>query len=168
MFLITVIHDLRNRLIKNRFQHSGQIVHKFFHEVLVAMMKFSKEMITPSFNDNSNGIANHRLRQIFKHSQLLQWVVPGYSREQVVVFDPELRRILRRARRAILSKYQDPRNPTLSNEFSMWVPGLNGVGELWVLVVLGLDLELEDIYGVSRVFCGGLRFLKSFGFLQRK
>ncbi|KAI9185713.1 hypothetical protein LWI28_010002 [Acer negundo] len=147
------------------------------------MMKFSKEMITPSFNDNSNGIANHRLRQIFKLElslsqstglelisihNLLQWVVPGYSREQVVVFDPELRRILRRARRAILSKYQDPRNPTLSNEFSMWVPGLKGVGELWVLVVLGLDLELEDIYGVSRVFCGGLRFLKSFGFLQRK
>ncbi|KAK2641728.1 hypothetical protein Ddye_023491 [Dipteronia dyeriana] len=31
------------------------------------MLKFSKEMITPhSFNDNSNGIVNHRLRQMFK------------------------------------------------------------------------------------------------------
>lgn len=67
MFLMTISHNLRNRLIKNRFQHSGQTVHKFFHEVLIAMMKFSKEMITPpSFDDNSSGIANHRLRQIFK------------------------------------------------------------------------------------------------------
>ncbi|KAK2653621.1 hypothetical protein Ddye_013477 [Dipteronia dyeriana] len=67
MFLITMSHNLRNRLIKNRFQHSGQTVHKFFHEVLVVMLKFSKEMTTPpSFNDNTNGIANHRLRQIFK------------------------------------------------------------------------------------------------------
>ncbi|KAK2655253.1 hypothetical protein Ddye_008305, partial [Dipteronia dyeriana] len=66
MFLITVSHNLRNRLIKNIFQNSGQTVHKFFHEVLVAILKFSKEMITPpSFNDNSNGITNHRLRQVF-------------------------------------------------------------------------------------------------------
>ncbi|KAL6338241.1 hypothetical protein AAG906_018504 [Vitis piasezkii] len=61
------IHNLRNRLIKNRFQHSSQTIHKYFHEVLVAMVNFSKEMITPpSFNDSSNGISNRRLRQIFK------------------------------------------------------------------------------------------------------
>ncbi|KAL6321303.1 hypothetical protein AAG906_016337 [Vitis piasezkii] len=60
-------HNLRNRLIKNRFQHSSQTIHKYFHEVLVAMVNFSKEMITPpSFNDSSNGISNRRLRQIFK------------------------------------------------------------------------------------------------------
>ena len=67
MFLMTISHNLRNRLIKNRFQHSSQTIHKYFHEVLVAMVNFSKEMITPpSFNDSSNGISNRRLRQIFK------------------------------------------------------------------------------------------------------
>lgn len=41
------------------FQHSSQTVHKYFHEALVAMMKFSKEMIIPlSFNDNASGITN--------------------------------------------------------------------------------------------------------------
>ena len=62
MFLMTISHNLWNRLIKNRFQHSSQTIHKYFHEVLVAMVNFSKEMITPSFNDSSNGISNHRLR----------------------------------------------------------------------------------------------------------
>ena len=59
MFLITISHNLRNQLIKNRFQHSDQTIHKYFHEVLVAMVNFSKEIITPpSFNDSSNGISN--------------------------------------------------------------------------------------------------------------
>ena len=59
MFLMTISHNLQNRLIKNRFQHSSQTIHKYFHEALVAMVNFSKEMITPpSFNDSSNGISN--------------------------------------------------------------------------------------------------------------
>ena len=67
IFLMTISHNLQNRLLKNRFQHSGQTIHKYLHEVLVAMVSFSREMITPpSFNDNSNGISNRRLRQNFK------------------------------------------------------------------------------------------------------
>ena len=67
IFLITISHNLRNRLLKNRFQHSCQSIHKYFHRVIVAMVSFSREMITPpSFNDNSNGISNRQLRQIFK------------------------------------------------------------------------------------------------------
>ncbi|KAL6311515.1 hypothetical protein AAG906_003153 [Vitis piasezkii] len=59
MFLMTTSYNLRNRMIKNRFQHSSQTIHKYFHEVLVAMVNFSREMITPpSFNDSSNGISN--------------------------------------------------------------------------------------------------------------
>ncbi|KAL6335798.1 hypothetical protein AAG906_039561 [Vitis piasezkii] len=55
MFLMTISHNLWNRLIKNRFQHS------------MDMVKFSKEMITPpSFNGSSNGISNRHRRQIFK------------------------------------------------------------------------------------------------------
>ena len=67
MFLMTISHNLWNRLIKNRFQYSGQTIHKYFYEVLVAIVNFSKEIITcPSFNDSSNGISYSRLRQIFK------------------------------------------------------------------------------------------------------
>ena len=67
MFLMSISHNLRNQLIKNRFQHLGKTIHKYFHEVLVAMVNFSKEMITPpSFNDSSNGISNYQLRQFFK------------------------------------------------------------------------------------------------------
>ena len=67
MFIMTISHNIQNQLIKNRFQHSNQTIHKYFHEVLVTMVNFSKEIITPpSFNDSSNGISNRRLRQIFK------------------------------------------------------------------------------------------------------
>lgn len=34
MFLFTISHNLRNRFIKIRFQHSGHTVHRYFHEVL--------------------------------------------------------------------------------------------------------------------------------------
>ena len=67
IFLMTISQNLQNQLIKNRFQHTGQTIHKYFHEVLVAIVIFSREMITPpSFNDNSNGISNRRLRQVLK------------------------------------------------------------------------------------------------------
>ena len=67
IFLMTISQNLQNQLLKNRFQHSGQTILKYFHEVLVALVSFSREMITPpSFNDNSNGISNRRLRQNFK------------------------------------------------------------------------------------------------------
>ena len=42
-------------------------IHKYFNEVLVAMVKFLKEMIPPpSFNDSLNGISYHPLRKILK------------------------------------------------------------------------------------------------------
>ena len=60
---MSISHNLRNQLIKNRFQHLGKTIHKYFHEVLVVTVNFSKEMITPSlFNDSSNGISNRQLR----------------------------------------------------------------------------------------------------------
>ncbi|XP_076884758.1 uncharacterized protein LOC143534041 [Bidens hawaiensis] len=55
-------------VIKRRFQHSKQTIHKFFHEVLDKMMLFTKDIIVPtSFNPNPN-IPGHnkRLRKIFK------------------------------------------------------------------------------------------------------
>ena len=68
MFLTIIGHNERFVVIKRRFQHSSQTVHKYFHEVLEAMMKFSKEMIVPTtFDPNPNIPGTHkRIRRIFK------------------------------------------------------------------------------------------------------
>lgn len=47
MFLWTISHNNRNRSVKYRFQHSGETVSRYFHQVLNAMMLFAKEMIVP-------------------------------------------------------------------------------------------------------------------------
>ncbi|KAK4842503.1 hypothetical protein QYF36_022861 [Acer negundo] len=92
--------------------------------------------------------------------------LPTSSEKKLVYSTQNFVRSFNDAQRTIQNKlvYRDPRNPMSSDEISMWISGLKRVGELWILVVLSLDLELEDIYGVSRVFGGGLEFLKSFGF----
>lgn len=52
MFLSIVSHNKRNRIVRLKFQHSGETVSKYFHEVLNAMMKFAREMIVPpDFNN---------------------------------------------------------------------------------------------------------------------
>ncbi|KAI3721982.1 hypothetical protein L2E82_33003 [Cichorium intybus] len=67
MFLTIIGHNERFRVIKRRFQHSTQTVHKCFHEVLNAMMFFAKEIIVPtSSNATANTSRRHRrLREIF-------------------------------------------------------------------------------------------------------
>ncbi|KAK9050246.1 hypothetical protein SSX86_030784 [Deinandra increscens subsp. villosa] len=68
MFLMMIGHNQRYVVIKRRFQHSKQTIHKFFYEVLDKMMLFAKDMIVPtSFNPNPN-IPGHnkRLRKVFK------------------------------------------------------------------------------------------------------
>ncbi|XP_060178774.1 uncharacterized protein LOC132608967 isoform X3 [Lycium barbarum] len=68
IFLIIIGHNERYVVIKRRFQHSLQTVHKYFHEVLDAMMKFAKEMIAPTTGDSNVNIpsAHNRLRRNFK------------------------------------------------------------------------------------------------------
>ena len=67
MFLITLSHNIRNRFVKRRFNHSTQTIHKYFHEVLHAMLHFSKEMIVPTTTNSVNHISHHRrLRGIFE------------------------------------------------------------------------------------------------------
>lgn len=41
MFLTIIGHNERFRVVKQRFQHSTQTVHKFFHEVLNGMIEFA-------------------------------------------------------------------------------------------------------------------------------
>ncbi|KAJ0488731.1 putative harbinger transposase-derived nuclease domain-containing protein [Helianthus annuus] len=68
MFLMMLGHNQCFSVIKRRFQHSKQTIHKYFHEVLATMMEFAKEVIVPtSFNPNPD-IPGHnkRLRRVFK------------------------------------------------------------------------------------------------------
>ncbi|GAV86081.1 LOW QUALITY PROTEIN: DDE_4 domain-containing protein [Cephalotus follicularis] len=68
MFLTIIGHNERYVVIKRRFQHSSQTMHKYFHEVLATMMTFAREMIVPStFDPNLNSPGAHKsLRWIFK------------------------------------------------------------------------------------------------------
>lgn len=61
IFLLTISHNLRNRLIKYRFQHSGQTISKCFHEVLLAMLHFSQEQIVaPSWDEPIGEVHEHQ------------------------------------------------------------------------------------------------------------
>jgi hypothetical protein len=61
IFLNIVSHNSSNRYMKWVWQHSTQTISKIFHEVLVAMLKFSQEMIVPPRWDAPVGeIRNHR------------------------------------------------------------------------------------------------------------
>ncbi|XLR27791.1 hypothetical protein S83_055691, partial [Arachis hypogaea] len=48
MFLNTVGHGVSNRMIQERFQHSGETISRHFHEVLVAYLRLSIKYIKPS------------------------------------------------------------------------------------------------------------------------
>ncbi|XP_054790807.1 uncharacterized protein LOC129296238 [Prosopis cineraria] len=47
MFLNTVGHGVGNRMIQERFQHSGETVYRNFHKVLAACLNLSKANIKP-------------------------------------------------------------------------------------------------------------------------
>ncbi|XP_062100934.1 uncharacterized protein LOC133806867 [Humulus lupulus] len=67
IFLIIIAHNERFIVMKQRFQHSSQTVHKYFHEVLEAMMYFAKEMIVPTIDLDSNiSTAQKNIRNFFK------------------------------------------------------------------------------------------------------
>ncbi|OMO53244.1 hypothetical protein CCACVL1_28775 [Corchorus capsularis] len=79
MFLVTLNHNVRNRVTKRRFNHSTQTVHFYF----------AKEMIvpTPSTGDTVN-TQHRRLREIFKGPpahQRLNVARPGWIQWQQVL-----------------------------------------------------------------------------------
>ena len=82
MFLMMLGHNQWYVVIKNKFQHSTQTIHKFFHEVLAKMVVFAKEIIVPT-NFNLNPIVsshNRRLRQIFKvMSNYFSYVIISFT-----------------------------------------------------------------------------------------
>ncbi|KAL6548760.1 hypothetical protein OROGR_008526 [Orobanche gracilis] len=67
MFLTMVGHNERYRVIKRRFQHSTRTVHICFHEVLLGMMEFAREIVVPTTSDTTSNMSNNqrRLREIF-------------------------------------------------------------------------------------------------------
>ncbi|XP_076938389.1 uncharacterized protein LOC143606525 [Bidens hawaiensis] len=67
MFFIVIGHNERFRVVKRRFQHSTETVHRCFHEVLNAMMNFAREVIVPTYtNEAPNTSERHRkLKEIF-------------------------------------------------------------------------------------------------------
>ncbi|PHT89049.1 hypothetical protein T459_04162 [Capsicum annuum] len=47
MFLMVVGHGVGNRMIQERFQHSGETVSRHFHHVLYACLKLTMDIIKP-------------------------------------------------------------------------------------------------------------------------
>ncbi|XP_023750855.2 uncharacterized protein LOC111899220 [Lactuca sativa] len=88
-FLMMIGHNQRYVIIKRRFQHSMQTIHKFFYEVLEKMMLFAQDVIAPtSFNPNPNILGhNRRLRRVFKGAvgaldgTLIHAVVPAKKQD---------------------------------------------------------------------------------------
>ncbi|XP_023752711.1 uncharacterized protein LOC111901074 [Lactuca sativa] len=67
IFLTIIGHNERFRMVKCRFQHSTETIHRCFHEVLNAMMNFVREIIvSTSSNETVNTSGRHRwLKEIF-------------------------------------------------------------------------------------------------------
>ena len=51
IFLYTIGHNVRNRVMQNRFQHSGETISRYFNKVLNAIVMLSKHYITPPTQD---------------------------------------------------------------------------------------------------------------------
>eukprot|EP00268_Persea_americana_P019921 TRINITY_DN20267_c0_g1_i1.p1 TRINITY_DN20267_c0_g1~~TRINITY_DN20267_c0_g1_i1.p1 ORF type:complete len:185 (-),score=6.40 TRINITY_DN20267_c0_g1_i1:245-799(-) len=47
IFLMTLGQNHRNRILQDRFKHSGETIHRHFLDILVAMIPFSMEIIKP-------------------------------------------------------------------------------------------------------------------------
>ena len=76
MFLMTLNHNVRNRVTKRRFNHSTQTINHYFHEVLEAMLLFGREMIVPT--PVIEVIENHphqRLKEVFKVKNKYKFII---------------------------------------------------------------------------------------------
>ncbi|KAI3994455.1 hypothetical protein MKX01_012712 [Papaver californicum] len=60
IFLLTIGHNEHNRMLQERFQHSGETISRYFNEVLGAIMELSKELIkAPYFSETPVEILNN-------------------------------------------------------------------------------------------------------------
>ena len=76
MFLMTLNHNVRNRVTKKRFNHSTQTIHHYFHEVLQAMHLFGREMIVPTpITEVTENHPHQRLREVFKVKNKYKFII---------------------------------------------------------------------------------------------
>ena len=76
MFLMTLNHNVRNRVTKRRFNHSTQTIHHYFHEVLEAMLLFGREVIVPtSVTEVTENHPHQRLREVFKIKNKYKFII---------------------------------------------------------------------------------------------
>ena len=76
MFLMTLNHNVRNRVTKRRFNHSIQTIHHYFHEVLEAMLLFGREMIVPTpVIEVTENHPHQRLREVFKVKNKYKFII---------------------------------------------------------------------------------------------
>ena len=76
MFLMTLNHNVRNRVTKRRFNHSTQIIHHDFHEVLEAMLLFRREMIVPTLiTEVTENHPHQLLREVFKVKNKYKFII---------------------------------------------------------------------------------------------
>ena len=58
MFLFIIGHNVRHRVVADRFQHSTETVSRFFKEVLRAVCQLGKELIKPESTELPDRIKN--------------------------------------------------------------------------------------------------------------
>ena len=76
MFLMTLNHNVRNRVTKRRFNHSTQTIHHYFHEVLEAMLLFGREMIVPtSVTEVTENHPHQQLWEVFKVKNKYKFII---------------------------------------------------------------------------------------------
>ncbi|WOG87564.1 hypothetical protein DCAR_0206793 [Daucus carota subsp. sativus] len=65
IFLPVISHNDRFIKVKNRFQHSTETFHRYFHEVLNGMMEFANEVIGRISYDRNNHLSR-RYKELLK------------------------------------------------------------------------------------------------------
>ncbi|RWR85031.1 putative nuclease HARBI1 [Cinnamomum micranthum f. kanehirae] len=61
IFLFTIAHNERNRVMQNRFQHSGETISRYFNKVLSAILRLCPHYIKPAGSETPPEIATNPL-----------------------------------------------------------------------------------------------------------
>lgn len=82
IFLLAIGHNIRNRVIQERFQHSGETISKYFNRVLKAVCRLGKIIIQPpSFDEIPPQIMhNPKYWPFFKVSSMFFFTFNGFIR----------------------------------------------------------------------------------------
>jgi len=81
IFLNVIGHNERNRVIQERFQHSGETISRHFNNVLKAIKSLSREVLQPPQLKTPPEILNNaRFYPYFKVTMIFKFLLPHYSR----------------------------------------------------------------------------------------